>query len=189
MVAGFATFRAVTLDISFSRLDRSMPQSKPRSRTNEKRASDRAHLWSRPGYLIRRLHQIHLALFLEECKEYSVTPVQYSVLAALDGNRVLDQVSLGAEVGLDRTNVADVLARLERRGLLVRRPDPEDARARLASLTPKGKQLVQRMGMPLRRAQERLLAPLSREERDALISMLSTLVQANNAFGRTVLNT
>ena len=165
-----------------------MPQAKSRSRTNETQRSAAPPLWSRPGYLIRRLHQIHLALFLEECKAYKVTPVQYSVLAAL-GNRVLDQVSLGGELGLDRTNVADVLARLERRGLLSRRPDPDDTRARLAALTPKGKQLVQRLSGPLRRAQERLLAPLGRKEREAFVAMLAALVQANNAFGRAVLNT
>jgi hypothetical protein len=43
----------------------------------------RLPLWSRPGYLIRRLHQIHCALFLEECRESGLTPVQYGLLTAL----------------------------------------------------------------------------------------------------------
>ena len=42
-----------------------------------------ARLWDRPGFLIRRLHQIHVALFLEECRGFDVTPVQYAVLTAL----------------------------------------------------------------------------------------------------------
>jgi DNA-binding MarR family transcriptional regulator len=146
-------------------------------------------LWSRPGYLIRRLHQIHHALFLEECQAFKVTPVQYGLLSALLDKRELDQVSLGSEVGLDRTNVADVLARLEKRGLLRRRANPEDARARLASLTPKGRQLALRMSAPMRRAQDRLLAPLNQKNRQAFVTMLAALVQANNEFGRTVLNT
>ena len=152
-------------------------------------ADEAIELRSRPGYLIRRLHQLHHALFLEECQAHNVTPVQFGLLSALLTHRELDQVSLGSEVGLDRTNVADVLARLEKRGLLRRRPDPEDGRARLASLTPRGRQLALRMAAPMHRAQERLLAPLDRKQRAAFVAMLAALVQANNAFGRTVLNT
>jgi hypothetical protein len=51
---------------------------------------DRMSLWhakplqERPGFLIRRLHQIHTALFADECAGESITPVQYSILIALD---------------------------------------------------------------------------------------------------------
>src|SRR5579872_284415 len=45
--------------------------------------SIRLPLWSRPGYLVRRLHQIHTALFAEECKAFAITPVQYGLLTAL----------------------------------------------------------------------------------------------------------
>ena len=74
-------------------------------------------LWSRPGFLIRRLHQLHVAIFLEECGDYDVTPVQYAVLSVLYRGKALDQVSVAAEVGIDRNNAADVLRRLERRDL------------------------------------------------------------------------
>ena len=48
-------------------------------------------LWSRPGYLIRRLHQIHVALFLEELRDSGLTPVQYGLLTALSFRGELDQ--------------------------------------------------------------------------------------------------
>src|SRR3981189_2780320 len=83
-------------------------------------------LWARPGYLLRRLHQIHYALFFEECAGYDITPVQYGLLTTLSLNPDLDQNSLGRELGIDRTNVADVLSRLTRRGLLQRRRSPDD---------------------------------------------------------------
>ena len=73
-------------------------------------------LWGRPGFLIRRLHQLHVAVFLEECGDFDVTPVQYAVLSVLYRGKALDQVSVAAEVGIDRNNAADVLRRLERRG-------------------------------------------------------------------------
>src|SRR5262245_10804198 len=74
-------------------------------------------LWARPGYLLRRLHQIHYALFFEECAGFDITPVQYGLLTTLSLNPDLDQNSLARELGIDRTNVADVLSRLARRGL------------------------------------------------------------------------
>ena len=74
----------------------------------------------RPGFLIRRLHQIHLALFAEECGAFGVTPVQYSILTVAAAQPGLDQAALAIEVGVDRTTMADVLARLERRGLIRR---------------------------------------------------------------------
>ena len=48
----------------------------------------------RPGFLIRRLHQIHLALFAEECKAFGVTPVQYSILTALEHMGAAEQIVL-----------------------------------------------------------------------------------------------
>ena len=71
-------------------------------------------LWGRPGYLLRRLHQIHYALFFEECAGFDITPVQYGLLTTLSLNPDLDQNSLARELGIDRTNVADVLNRLAR---------------------------------------------------------------------------
>ena len=43
----------------------------------------------RPGFLIRRLHQIHLALFADACGEFGVTPVRYSILTVAAGNQAL----------------------------------------------------------------------------------------------------
>src|SRR6266446_4438111 len=70
-------------------------------------------LWGRPGFLLRRLHQIHYALFFEECAGFDITPVQYGLLTTVSLNPDLDQNSLARELGIDRTNVADVLNRSE----------------------------------------------------------------------------
>ena len=43
-------------------------------------AIEMGHLWQRPGFLIRRLNQIHVALFFESCKGFEITPVQYGLL-------------------------------------------------------------------------------------------------------------
>ena len=51
-------------------------------------------LQERPGFLIRRLHQIHVALFMEECAPEGITPVQYSILSALDQMGTAEQIVL-----------------------------------------------------------------------------------------------
>ncbi|MFI4988704.1 MAG: MarR family winged helix-turn-helix transcriptional regulator [Alphaproteobacteria bacterium] len=164
--------------------------TKPRKRAPEKvRTSGDAAalhlpLWSRPGYLVRRLHQIHLALFLEECKAYGITPVQYGLLTALAAHPGLDQVSLAAELGIDRTNVADVLVRLADRGLVRRAASAEDRRVKRAHLTEEGSKLTARMHGAMQRAQDRLVAPLALAERRQFMALLTRLIEANNEFSR-----
>ena len=144
-------------------------------------------LWNRPGYLVRRLHQIHVALFLEECVGTSITPVQFGVLSILRDGQPLDQRQLGAEVGIDRTNIADVLARLESRGMIARVVNSEDRRRKLVSITAEGRAFVERQQCSMERAQERLVAPLSTTERRRLLDYLHRMVEANNETGRAEL--
>lgn len=143
-------------------------------------------LWARPGYLLRRLHQIHYALFFEECSGFDITPVQYGLLTTLATNPDLDQNSIARELGIDRTNVADVLSRLSRRGLIERRRGKTDKRTMLARLTPEGKRITKEMYAAMQRAQERLLEPLLPAERHAFITTLIRLIDGNNHLGRTI---
>jgi DNA-binding MarR family transcriptional regulator len=144
-------------------------------------------LWRRPGFLVRRLHQIHVAMFLEECASHCVTPMQYAVLTTLAVLPGLDQVSIGNEVGLDRTTTADIVRRLEENGLVTRTVHPADKRARQVFLSAAGKQRVAEMYDSMARAQERLLEPLKPAERAMFMQLLSTLVEANNQYSRTTL--
>lgn len=150
-------------------------------------AEPRLPLWSRPGFLLRRLNQIHYALFFEECRPFNITPVQYGLLTALLLRGRLDQSSLAVELGIDRTNVTDVVSRLEKRGLVRRQPHREDRRVKIASLTAKGRQLTARMFPAMQRAQDRLLAALPQTERDRFMETLTLLIESNNAYGRTLL--
>jgi DNA-binding MarR family transcriptional regulator len=164
--------------------------SKPvkRSETAETAAqTGRLPLWSRPGYLVRRLHQIHTAIFAEECKAFGITPVQYGLMTALFYYPGSDQVSLGAEIGIDRSNVADVLERLTERGLVWREKSDADRRMMLAYLTSEGEALTRDMHGAMQRAQERFLAPLPPAERREFMAMLVTLIDGNNQHGRSLL--
>ena len=146
-----------------------------------------ARLWDRPGFLVRRLHQIHVALFYEACAGSQITPVQFGVLSILYEGEARDQRRLGAEVGIDRTNVADVLARLEARGLIERVVNASDRRMKLASITAAGRSFVEQLQGSMERAQERLIAPLAEDDRAVFMRCLHQLVQANNDVGRAQL--
>lgn len=141
-------------------------------------------LWTRPGFLIRRLNQIHYALFLEECAAFDLTPIQYGVLTELSEHPDIDQVSLAQEIGIDRSNAADILRRLAERGLIERRPSDRDKRMKLSRLTEKGEQALRDMYEGMRRAQLRLLEPLPPEDQNAFLMMMMRLVSANNHLGR-----
>lgn len=156
-------------------------------RTRTQREADPLALADRPGFLIRRLHQIHVALFYEECAAYGLTPVQYSMLTALLREGVLDQASIAVEVGIDRANTADVVARLEKRGLIRRGGDKADLRVKRCSLTPKGRDITARMEAAVERAQARTLAALPDAERRRFYDSLYRIVEANNALGRAPL--
>lgn len=140
-------------------------------------------LWSRPGFLIRRLHQLHAALFLEECRAHDVTPVQYAVLSVLYRGRALDQISVAGEVGIDRTNAADVIRRLERRGHVERIANPGDRRRRLARITPEGRRFVEGAHGAMERAQRRLTGGLSDAETGRLMGLMRKMMAGNGGAG------
>src|SRR4051794_3660029 len=152
-------------------------------------AEPRLPLWSRPGYLVRLLHQINYALWSEELGHANVTPVQYSVLTALSIRGEQDQQTLADEIGIDRTNVAEVLSRLEAKKLVRRKENPVDRRARLASLTAKGRTLMTSLFPAMQRSQDRLLAPLTQKERDLFMATLVRLIEANKEYGRSTFRT
>jgi DNA-binding MarR family transcriptional regulator len=141
----------------------------------------------RPGFLVRRLHQIHLALFAEECAGFEVTPVQYSIMTVVGEQPGLDQARLAYAVGIDRTTLANVVARLEGRGIVKRTASPTDRRLRLVTLTKAGARLLEDMRAPARRAHDRTIEALPPDERALFVDLLRRLVDAGNAYGRAPL--
>ncbi|GAB7522101.1 MarR family winged helix-turn-helix transcriptional regulator [Paraburkholderia sp. 2C] len=140
---------------------------------------------ARPGFLIRRLHQIHVALFIEECAPEGITPVQYSILTALDQLGPSEQIALSNAVGLDRANTADVIARLAERRFIQRRGSRTDKRKKVAELTDVGRALLARLETGVERAHERTLAALPAKDRKQFIEYLVRLVETNNELSRT----
>ena len=139
---------------------------------------------SLPGHHIRRLHQIAVAIFLQETESHGLTPVQYAALQTVANTPGIDQRTLAGRIGLDTSTVADVIDRLEARALLQRNASPEDKRVRLLTLSAAGADLLRTVEPAMRLAQQRILAPLPRAERAEFKRMLRLLVDANNEMSR-----
>ena len=140
----------------------------------------RSALFARPGFLIRRLHQIHTWLFTEETQQFNITPVQFSLLTALAEHGEMDQNTVALEIGLERTSVAEVLPRLEARGLVERRQSEQDKRVRLVKISRKGRALLKRMEAAVQRAHDRTIEHLSEGERELFMLQLVRLVEVHN---------
>ena len=134
-----------------------------------------------PGHLIRRTHQLAVALFMEETAQFEVTPVQFAILNALMAIPGEDQATLAARVAFDPATSGSVIGRLEARGWIRREVDPQDKRRRLLWVTAAGEQAVAGMKPGVVRVQERLLAPLAPAEQAALVDLLNRLVAAHEA--------
>lgn len=140
-------------------------------------------LLARPGFLIRRLHQLHCSLFYDETKAFSITPVQFSLMTALAERGELDQNGLAIEIGLERTSVAEVVLRLQDRGIVERRQSTVDGRVKRVRLTRKGKALINKMADAVQRAHDRTIDQLPKADRDLFLQYLVTLVKSNNDIG------
>lgn len=140
-----------------------------------------------PGHLLRRFQQIAVGIFLKECQEFDLTPVQFSILAALAQTSPLDQITLSGFAALDRTTISVVVRRLEVRGLVVRKVSARDRRSKLISITAKGRELMDEVLPKVRRIQQIMLEPLEPEEREIFKALLAKAVEANNQNSRVPL--
>jgi DNA-binding MarR family transcriptional regulator len=127
------------------------------------------------GYLIRRAAQVHVAVWSREVST-ETTSVQFGVLASLSDSDGMSQRELGDALDLDRSTIADLVARLERRGLVSRRRQERDSRANLVNLTPAGRDEYAELAPRVAEVDRILAARLSGEERERLASLLTAVL-------------
>ncbi|WP_126638986.1 MarR family winged helix-turn-helix transcriptional regulator [Embleya hyalina] len=116
-----------------------------------------------------------MAAELPVLRAHDLTMWAYTVLLALGDEPVRSQATLAESIGADKTRVIAVLDDLEQRGLIRRRPDPADRRARLLSLTEQGHRVRAAVRSGIRVREERLLARLPDADRLGFLNALRTL--------------
>jgi DNA-binding MarR family transcriptional regulator len=127
----------------------------------------------RPGFLLRKAHQVAVAIFAEEAGELGLTPPQHNVLSAIASQVGLHQAGLSAIVGYDRATVGAVLMGLETRKLIKRSRSSEDRRVRTLELTARGVRLLAAASGAMARINERIVAPLAPADRKLFIALLT----------------
>ena len=144
-------------------------------------------VYTKPGYLFRRMQQIAVAIFMEECRAFDLTPVQYAALVAIQTHPGIDATRLSAVIAFDRSTLGSVIERIEAKGLIERKPSPDDRRIKLLYLTRSGAALLREIVPAVDRAQTRMLEPLRPAERKTLMALLSQLVDLSNESSRVPL--
>jgi DNA-binding MarR family transcriptional regulator len=144
-------------------------------------------VYTKPGYLFRRMQQIAVAIFVEECKAYDLTPVQYAALVAIRTHPGIDATRLSAVIAFDRSTLGNVIERLESKNFVERKPAREDKRVKLLYLTKVGAALLRDIMPAVDRAQARMLQPLKPADRKTLMTLMTQLVDLNNEASRVPL--
>lgn len=112
-------------------------------------------------YLVKQLELAVRARLDEVLRPAAVTPLQYTALTVLERHADLSTAELARNSFVTDQSAADMIAVLEERGLLSRRPDPRDRRRRVLRLTGAGQELLDRYRDAVTQVESRMLAPLT----------------------------
>jgi MarR family transcriptional regulator, temperature-dependent positive regulator of motility len=131
-----------------------------------------------PIHLLHRAGQCAGDIFHAEMRIGGLTPRQLAVLVTVAQNEGLSQTGLVDRTGIDRSTLADIVRRMQRKGLLQRRRTKEDARAYAVKLTDEGRRVL-RIAEPLaKKVDDRVLEALPAKQRDQFIDDLESIVGA-----------
>lgn len=136
------------------------------------------------GFLIGRLGMVAQKQFGERLASLGLTIRMWGALNVLDAEGEITQHALCKCVGTDPSSMVSTIDELEAKGLVERRRNPHDRRAHALHVTDQGRKTLARGRLLARSAQDDLLAPLSREERDELHALLLRLAIATRDVGK-----
>jgi DNA-binding MarR family transcriptional regulator len=141
-----------------------------------KRDTNPDKLHRSPIHLLHRAGQCAGDIFQAEMRDGDLTPRQLAVLVTVAQNEGLSQTGLVERTGIDRSTLADVVRRMQKKGLLQRRRTKEDARAYAVKLTEEGRRVLRSAEPVAKRVDERVLEALPSRQREQFIEDLRTIV-------------
>ncbi|OYX34665.1 MAG: hypothetical protein B7Y99_05035 [Caulobacterales bacterium 32-69-10] len=133
-----------------------------------------------PSHLLHRALQLALDLYTEEAAPGAPTQRQYAVLSAVAAREGLTQTDLVRATGIDRSTLADLVARMIGKGLLVRERSTSDGRANAVRLSEKGQEALTEASPRAEAADHRILACLPKGKRDSFVEALHLLARAGD---------
>jgi MarR family transcriptional regulator for hemolysin len=124
------------------------------------------------GFLLREASRRYVQRFEVRASELSLNLPQCKALVRLEKNEGVSQARLAELAEVDAMTMVRILDRMEADGLLERRPDPEDRRARCLYLTAKAKPLLAQIWRLSDTTREEVFAGIGKSERDVFMSVL-----------------
>lgn len=130
------------------------------------------------AHLLHRVGQCAEEIFHGEIQNGDLTPRQLAVLVTVARNEGLNQTDLVDRTGVDRSTMADIVRRMQHKGLLQRRRTKEDARAYAVKLTDGGRRMLRSVDPLLKKVDARILNALPASKRGRFIDQLRAIVGA-----------
>ena len=131
-----------------------------------------------PGHLLRRAQQYAHDLYAKEVGSTGPTPRQFEVLHTVAANEGLSQTDLVRATGIDRSTLADMIARMIKKGLLSRHRTKEDARANAVSITAAGKRMLSGAIARVNKAENAALGVLPKTQQSGFMRALTAYAEA-----------
>ena len=131
-----------------------------------------------PGHLLRRAQQYADDLYKKEVGATGPTARQFTVLHTISENEGLSQTDLVRKTGIDRSTLADMIARLTGKGLVARQRTKDDARANAVKLTAQGKKQVKAAEAKVMKAEEEALSMLPKTQQTSFRKNLKAYADA-----------
>jgi MarR family transcriptional regulator, lower aerobic nicotinate degradation pathway regulator len=149
-------------------------------RVRDQPSRDASALRDRPTWLISRTYARSRALLNDGFADSGtgLRSYHYRLLAALEESGPTTQATLGRNASVDRSDVVNVLAELEPRGLVQRTVDPTNRRRNIVTITPAGRKQLRALDDVIDAVQELVLQPLTQTERRQLTKLLRKLADA-----------
>jgi MarR family transcriptional regulator, temperature-dependent positive regulator of motility len=130
---------------------------------------------SSPSHLLHRAQQIAADLHATAFGPSGLTQRQLAVLAALAPEGGVSQADLVIKTGIDRSTLAEMVARMEGKGLVAREKSAKDSRAKSVTMTDMGQEALASAMPRLRTIDQMVLAFLPSGRRDMLVELLTRI--------------
>ncbi len=134
-----------------------------------------------PTHLLHRALQLALDFHAEAAGPAAITQRQFTVLAAAGQAEGMTQNDLVRATGIDRSTLADLVARMLTKGLLERERSATDARANTVRVSPTGRLALTAGADAAGAADQRLLELMPPKRRETFIKSLAALAAAADA--------
>jgi DNA-binding MarR family transcriptional regulator len=124
------------------------------------------------GQLFFRLWRASHERTAAALESIGMTPALFGVLNVLGTRKGAIQQEVGTAMGIDPSTMVSLVDELEGKGLAKRGPHPSDRRARVVSITPKGRRLLERCRKMAVEAEDEVLRGLTPAQRGQLVKLL-----------------